>query len=116
MKQARPLIEDMVKYAETAIRHGRGYDAVELAADEMRYLAVQRALEIFGEAAANIRDEARRALEDVPFRQAIAMRNRIIHGYGRVDPAVVADTVKQSLPDLIVVLQEALAKPLPDEQ
>ncbi|XBQ15977.1 MAG: HepT-like ribonuclease domain-containing protein [Oceanicaulis sp.] len=106
----------MLHYAQAALRHGGGYELEELVADEMRYLAVQRALEVVGEAAANVPPSVQAALPDIPFREAIGMRHRIIHGYATVDPIVIVHTVRNDLPPLITALEAALAEPLPDER
>lgn len=114
-RAARPLLEDMLAYAREAVDLAGGRTGEELAADRMRFLAVTRAVEIVGEAASQIPEEVRAALAAMPFRQAADMRNRLIHGYGAVSPAIVADTVRGDLPGLIVLLEAVLAGRLPDE-
>jgi len=72
--------------------------------------AVERQLGILGEA-------CRRALDDTPDLHhrlpdaavAVALRNRIIHGYDRVEHAIVLDTVHRDLPPLIGALERELA-------
>lgn len=115
MKRSRAFLADMLRYARHAVAFGSGFPADELEAQYMRYLAVQRALEVVGEAATHVPEPVRNQLTDVPFRKAIAMRNRIVHGYGTVDAQVVADTIANSLPELIVALEAALAGKLPDD-
>ena len=39
---------------------------------------------------------------------AVALRNRIIHGYDRVEHAIVLDTVRRDLPALITRLDAVL--------
>ncbi|MEQ8404321.1 MAG: DUF86 domain-containing protein [Oceanicaulis sp.] len=106
----------MLHYAHAAFRHGAGYELKELVGDEMRYLAVQRALEVVGEAAANVPPNVQAALPNIPFREAIGMRHRIIHGYATVDPIIIVQTVRDDLPPMITALEAALSGPLPDEQ
>jgi uncharacterized protein with HEPN domain len=51
--------------------------------------AVVRQLEIIGEASRNLSDAFREAHPQVPWRDIVAMRNRIVHAYFNVDLAVV---------------------------
>ena len=115
MKRARAFLEDMLCYARIAVAHGSDLTADELEADIVRYLAVQRALEVVGEAANRVPEIVCNELTSIPFRKAVDMRNRIIHGYGTVDPEVVID-INGSLPLMIAALEAALAEKLPDER
>jgi uncharacterized protein with HEPN domain len=42
------------------------------------------------------------------------MRHRLIHGYGAIDPKILADTVRNDFPPLIAALATVLAGDLPD--
>ena len=96
--------------------------AVEFAADdaagerEMRELAFERCFEIIGEAARNVDPIVASALPNIEFREAINMRNRIIHGYDSVSLSILEKTAERDLPRLIAALEAALADPLPDER
>ncbi|CAN5276602.1 hypothetical protein BH20ACT22_BH20ACT22_25350 [soil metagenome] len=57
-----------------------------------------RNLEIIGEAATHVSQKTRGALPDVPWSDAIGMRNFLIHGYLLVDLEVVWRTVELDLP------------------
>ncbi len=54
----------------------------DLDSDRMLELSLPRLVEIVGEAAARISDETREAHAGIPWREIIAMRNRLIHGLG----------------------------------
>ena len=62
--------------------------------------AIVRRLEIVGEAATRLSDEARQTLSHLPWRQIVGMRNIMIHQYDRVDLKLVWDTATQVLPQL----------------
>ncbi|MDY6782484.1 MAG: HepT-like ribonuclease domain-containing protein [Cyanobacteriota bacterium] len=68
--------------------------------DRLLQDAIVRRLEIVGEAATRLSDEARQTLEHIPWRQIIGMRNIMIHQYDRVDLQLVRDTATQVLPQL----------------
>jgi uncharacterized protein with HEPN domain len=50
----------------------------------------------------------RALLVDLPWRQMIATRNRFIHGYRDIDPAVVASIAQSNLPTVISALEPIL--------
>jgi len=53
----------------------------EFYADSMLQDAVIRRFEVIGEAATRISEETRALIPQLPWRQIIAMRNRLIHDY-----------------------------------
>jgi uncharacterized protein with HEPN domain len=83
-----------------------GVDQDTFENDLMRQAAVMRQLEIMGEAARRLSEETRLELSEIPWRQIIGMRNRLIHGYDDVDLAIVWDSVQNDLPLLIVQLEK----------
>ena len=101
-------LEDMLSYALDAIELLGDADAIALADDKMRRYAVTRAVEIVGEAAANVTVERRSQLSSVPWRSVIGMRNVLIHGYAGFDLAILVDTVRSHLPPLVETLRAAL--------
>jgi len=71
----------------------------------MHQLAVLKALETVGEAAARLSEQARAAHPEIPWREIIGMRHRLVHGYFEVDLDKVWDTVREDLPPLIASLE-----------
>lgn len=102
------LLRDMRQFAEDAIDLLGGVDAAALSEDKMRRYAVTRALELVGEAAAQVAKEAQAAMPSIPWREAIGTRHRLIHGYGGLDLALLVETVRVSLPPLVAELSEIL--------
>jgi uncharacterized protein with HEPN domain len=91
----------MIDAAETALRFVRDRTRSDLNDDQMLLFALVRAIEIIGEAASRITPATRTAIVDVPWADAIAMRNRLIHGYFDVNPDVVWATATEELPQLL---------------
>jgi uncharacterized protein with HEPN domain len=87
----------------------------DLVQDRMRFLALTRAAEIVGEAASQVPKPIQDALPGIDFSSAIAMRNRLIHGYGAVGAEILADTIRNDFPPLIAALDAALGSVLPDD-
>jgi uncharacterized protein with HEPN domain len=82
----------------------------DLSGDPMLAMALTRSLEILGEAASRISEEARLRFTSIPYSKMVAMRNRLIHAYFDVDLDVVWTTVAEDLPPLLPVLESALAQ------
>lgn len=78
--------------------------------DKMRRSAVERQLEILGEACSRLARTAPAVVDQIPHvKLAIDLRNRIIHGYDAVDDEIVFLTVTQDLEDLRQQLAQLLA-------
>lgn len=72
--------------------------------------AVVRQLEIIGEAATNIPDEAKDQYPDVLWNQIIGMRNILAHEYWRVDFELVWDTAMKKVPELKEAVRKLLTE------
>ena len=88
---------------------GLSFDA--FVSDVLVRSAIERQLEILGEACQRLVQadaDIRRRVPETGF--AIGLRNKIIHGYDRIENAVVYDTLMHDLPVLEVQLSAELAK------
>ena len=84
-------------------RHTTNTDEKGFLASELIQDAVIRNLEVIGEAANNIQraDAAFAAAHDeIPWQVMYTMRNRLSHGYDKVDFEMVWKTIRNDLPDL----------------
>ena len=78
---------------------------------ELLRSAVERQLEIIGEALGIATKEDDSILEIVPeIPRIVGLRNRLIHGYDSVDPELIWDVVKTKIPPLKRQLVIARAK------
>jgi len=80
----------------------------DLEADRMLELALTRLVEIVGEAATRLSADAREARPGVPWREIVAMRNRLIHGYDAIDKDILWEVVARDLPALVAVLARGI--------
>ena len=62
--------------------------------------AVVRNFEIIGEAAKNLSPKTKSSHSDIPWKNVLAMRNKIIHEYFGVDLEIIWQTIQQDLPHL----------------
>lgn len=93
-------LNDIVTAIDDARSFTESLDLDDFQASKEKQYAVIRALEIIGEAAAQIPAEIRTAYPTVPWREIVGMRNVVIHNYFGVDEAVVWRTVQEDLPPL----------------
>jgi uncharacterized protein with HEPN domain len=52
--------------------------------EKMRKLAVERQLEVIGQAANKISTETQKLLENIPWKNIIGLRNKLAHDYGEI--------------------------------
>jgi uncharacterized protein with HEPN domain len=75
--------------------------------------AVIRNIEIIGEAASRLSPEFAARHADVPWRDIVGMRHRLIHGYLKVNLEMVWQVVERDLPALAPKLRALLTPPQP---
>lgn len=98
-------ILDMLRAARSAVGFVQEIDEAKFKADRMRQLAIERLLEIVGEAAKRVSEECKSAHPSVPWRRAAGLRDFITHEYHRIDLTIVWDIVSRDLPSLISELE-----------
>jgi uncharacterized protein with HEPN domain len=103
----------MLEAAEKAAFHVHGRSREDFEHDEILQLALIRLLEVVGEAAAHVPPALQEQVPGVPWPDVVNMRHRLIHGYDRVDPEVVWQTLQNDIPALIDALKDALAERVP---
>jgi uncharacterized protein with HEPN domain len=94
---------DMARKAATKVQDiGREeYDA-----DENLRLALAHLVQTIGEAARRVSTETSLEYPDIPWREIIGMRHKIVHDYMQVDEDIVWEVATQDLPPLIATLEK----------
>ena len=88
-----------------------GLDEASYAADQLRRSAVERQLEIVGEALKNLRNADPDIAQRVPdIARIVGLRNILAHGYAVVDDAVVWSAASRRVPELLAVVGQLLAE------
>lgn len=104
------LLVDALGAIDSAREFVAGIALEAYVADKMRRSAVERQLEILGEACSRLAKlEPTLMASVVNLKLAIDLRNRIIHGYDSVDDEIVYFTVLDDLEDLQADLSRLLA-------
>jgi uncharacterized protein with HEPN domain len=98
----------MLDNAREAVTMIQGKNPQDLNCNRILELALVRLVEVVGEAANRVSVDCRLKYPSIPWQQVIGMRNRLIHGYDKVDLNVLWDTVDDDLPHLIEELEKIL--------
>ena len=108
----RDYLGHILKAIERIDRYTADMDDVGFLDSELVQDAVIRNIEIIGEASNNIQhvDPAFAAQNnDIPWAVMYTMRNRVSHGYDKVDLEIVWKTIQGELPVLYAQIQEVQA-------
>jgi uncharacterized protein with HEPN domain len=98
-------LQDMIHYAERAIRHVGGLSKSELEADELRMDATARAVEVVGEACKRVAAEIKSRFPEVPWGNMARTRDKLIHYYEGVDWEIVWKIATFHIPDALPKLR-----------
>ncbi|HTL89142.1 MAG TPA: HepT-like ribonuclease domain-containing protein [Leptolyngbya sp.] len=101
-------LRHMLEAATEATEMIDGESRESLNCDRKLALALVRLIEIVGEAATHISKEKQLDLTEIPWRDLIGMRNRIVHAYFDVDLEIVWKTATEDFPFLISKLEDIL--------
>jgi len=72
----------------------------KLMSDEVLRRACIKSIEIIGEASRNVSDGLKEEHPEIPWRQMIGMRNKLVHHYFGVDWEIVDDAIRNELPEI----------------
>ena len=102
-------LEDVQDCASFVVGVAKGKDLPDYRRDRLFRQAIERNLEIIGEAIGRIaRLDAATASRIIEHRRIIAFRNRLIHGYDLLDDELVWETVKGEVPVLLSEVEALL--------
>jgi uncharacterized protein with HEPN domain len=104
----------MLDAARQVVQFTRGITFATYLGDPMRRLAVERALEILGEAARRISEGFRNAHPEIPWRDLVGQRNVLAHDYGEIKQDRIWEAATRHAPELISRLEPLLPPPPPE--
>ena len=84
-REWRFYLVDMVQFAERVISYSDGMTQQDFESNNLNFDAIARNIELIGEAATRIPDDVRTSNPEISWRQIIATRNQLIHGYLGID-------------------------------
>jgi uncharacterized protein with HEPN domain len=100
--------QHMLESCEAISAYIRGKQRFHLDEERLLASAIVRELEIIGEAAVAISQETKDRFPHFPWKQVIAMRNRLIHAYFDINYDIIWATIQESVPSLQKQLREII--------
>jgi uncharacterized protein with HEPN domain len=104
----RPRLLDILQSIDTVQGAVTGRDFASFQSDHVLRLPVERAIEIVSEAVRHIPESERMKHPDVPWRNIVAIGNKLRHEYQRIDPDIIWDIAQTHLPALRPVVAAIL--------
>lgn len=102
----RERIEHILESCREAQEFIENKSRSDLHQDRKLELALNKEIEIIGEAAAQLSDETREKFDEIPWKEIIGMRNKLIHDYEEVRRDIIWRVVTKDLPELIKELED----------
>jgi len=103
-------LEDINSSAKKVLRYSSGMQFSDFEKDDQAVDATIRNLEIIGEAAKHLPDEAISLMPHIEWSKAAAFRDIIAHHYFGLDLRIVWDVVKHKIPEIEQTTDELLKK------
>ena len=97
----RVFLVDMLNHAREAVELLGAASLDDLTSDRVTALALQKLVEVVGEAANRTSTTTRQGYPEIDWPQIIGARNRLVHGYDVVDLSILRDIVQNDLPPLV---------------
>lgn len=94
-------LRQMVDYVEEAVNLFRHRSKRDLESDRIVFLASLKLVENVGEAATRISKSMTELHSDIPWREIIGTRNRLIHGYDDIDVDILWEILSADFPALL---------------
>jgi len=110
MRRDDAYLPDILLAARKALKFVEGIDRNEFEDNELVQNSVMRPLEIIGEASAKISKGFRKTHSEIPWREMVGLRNRLIHEYLRIDFGAVLDTIHKDLPKPMKIIEPLVPK------
>jgi uncharacterized protein with HEPN domain len=107
-RSVRPRLLDILQSIDVVNGAVAGRDYASFQSDYVLKLAVERAIEIVSKAVRHIPASDRARYPQVPWRNVIAIGNKLRHEYQRVDPDIIWDIAQTHLPALRPVVEAIL--------
>lgn len=101
-------IEDIIGAMNDALSFVKDMEYDVFLRDKKTIYAVNRALEIIGEATKNVPASVKNRYPQIPWKKMAGMRDKVIHEYFGVDLKRVWSTVKKDIPDLKPLFEKIL--------
>jgi uncharacterized protein with HEPN domain len=98
----------MLDAARDALQFSVGRDRADLDGDAMYRRAIIHCVQEIGEAAVRVTEPTRLIVSELPWKQIVGMRNRLVHVYFSINLDLVWEVIDTDLPPLVDALARVL--------
>jgi len=105
------LLWDMLDAATKILAFVRGKTFQDYRGDELLRAAVERKIEIIGEAASKVSEQLKQDTPNMPWRPIVAQRNVLAHEYGEVNQESIWRVATVRVPELVAALEPLMPQP-----
>ncbi|MCB1179611.1 MAG: DUF86 domain-containing protein [Leptospiraceae bacterium] len=99
-------IEDMKSFSNEALELINGLSKDDLKKNRVLQLALVKLLENIGEASTKVSSPFKEQNPNFPWAEIKGMRNRLVHGYNKINLEIVFNTCVNDLPSLLTELEK----------
>lgn len=109
------MLWDMLNSARNAIEFTEDLEYKKFLDDKRTRLAVERSLEIVGEAARGVSRATQSRHPDIPWRSIIGLRHLLAHEYDEIRYEIIWRICREKAPELVRILVELGVDAVPEE-
>ncbi len=102
-------LRQILEHGRRAVELARTKTRADLDDDWITTFALEKSLEVLGEAVRRLSEDVRGQHPGIPWARIIGLRNELIHGYDKIDLDRLWTILRVDLPDLLVLI-EAIIK------
>jgi uncharacterized protein with HEPN domain len=113
-RSVRPRLQDILDNIAIVSGAIDGHDLQSFTENPVLRLAVERAIEIVSEAVRHIPQEQRDLHPAIPWRNIMAIGNKLRHEYHRIDPDIIWEIAERHLGELRPAIEQ-IAAAIPEE-
>jgi uncharacterized protein with HEPN domain len=99
-------LRHMLEAAREATAFSKNKTRESLDSDRQLVRALEKSIEILGEAAVHVTEKRRHGLQGIPWKNIVGMRNHLIHAYFDINLDILWKTIVEDLPPLISELEK----------
>jgi len=109
-REYQDYLNDIIIAIEDAINFTKIMTYDDFQNDKKTVLAIEKCIEIIGEATKNIPNSIRGKYPEIPWKDMAGMRDRLSHVYHDVDIELVWEVIQQELPQLKITISKIIAE------
>ncbi|MBS3069495.1 DUF86 domain-containing protein [Candidatus Micrarchaeota archaeon] len=115
--QPKTCLTDILEQIDAIGQFIKGHkDAASFSKDQKAVYACARALEILGEAAKNLPKEMTEKYPEIPWKNIIGMRDKLIHAYSGIDLEILWKTASERAPEIRPAIRKMLQEQEKEEK